>query len=174
MSQILQSGAGGPPPAAGIQTITGNVGGAVGPDGGGNVDFVGAGTVTVTGNPGTNTLTITINNSGTANAQTVGAVTVNLISLAVADSQMVTITAVINGLRDTFADAYGANVIFTVYRPAGGDVTIVGAPIINANNTSLVDISGTVDVGTETARINVIGVAAQTWNWTSVYEFLYS
>ena len=56
-------------------TITGNAGGAVGPDGVGNLDLFGSGFVDVTGNPGTNTLTITVDgtlaqdfvtNSGTA------------------------------------------------------------------------------------------------------------
>ena len=46
------------PIGAGIQTITGNAGGAVGPNLGGDVALVGAGTITVTGNPGGNSLTI--------------------------------------------------------------------------------------------------------------------
>ncbi len=58
------SGSGG----SGILTLTGNSGGAVGPDGGGNVGLVGSGTVTVTGSPGTNTLTIGV--SGTTWIQT--------------------------------------------------------------------------------------------------------
>lgn len=39
--------------------LTGNSGGAVPPDGSGNINILGAGGVLVTGNPGTNTLTIT-------------------------------------------------------------------------------------------------------------------
>lgn len=42
----------------GILTLTGNAGGAVGPDGANNVNILGSGTLTVTGNAGTNTLTI--------------------------------------------------------------------------------------------------------------------
>lgn len=38
--------------------LEGNTGGEVGPDGGGIIHVVGAGTITVTGNAGTNTLTI--------------------------------------------------------------------------------------------------------------------
>lgn len=41
-----------------VDFITGNTGGAVGPDGANNITLVGAGTITVTGNAGTNTLTI--------------------------------------------------------------------------------------------------------------------
>lgn len=53
-----------PPSGTGIQTLTGNAGAAVGPDGGGNVDILGGVSITVTGNPGTNTLTIDFTGSG--------------------------------------------------------------------------------------------------------------
>lgn len=45
---------------AGVDFLTGNVGGAVGPDGSNNINVIGTGDVTVTGNAGTNTLTISI------------------------------------------------------------------------------------------------------------------
>lgn len=41
-----------------IETVTGNSGGAVGPDIDNNLNLLGSGNVTVTGDPGTNTLTI--------------------------------------------------------------------------------------------------------------------
>jgi len=43
-----------------MNTLTGNVGGAVGPDAAHNINFVGGGGITVTGTPVTNTLTITV------------------------------------------------------------------------------------------------------------------
>jgi hypothetical protein len=58
----IQTSAGGNP----IETITGDSGGAVGPSSG-NINLVGAsGQVTVTGSPGTNTLTISLTGGGTA------------------------------------------------------------------------------------------------------------
>lgn len=45
--------------AGGLESLTGNTGGAVDPDTNGNISLVGSGGVTVTGNTGTNTLTIT-------------------------------------------------------------------------------------------------------------------
>jgi hypothetical protein len=171
MSQILQVSSSGPTPG-GILTLTGNSGGAVGPTLG-NIDVVGAGLIDVVGNPGTSTLTISLSNSAVATAITVGAVPVNIISVPVADSQMVTITAVINGIQDDFSDCWGGDAVFTVYRPTGGDVTVVGGIIANASTTSTADISGTVNIGTEMAEINVIGVAAETWNWSASYQFFY-
>src|SRR5690606_25217380 len=57
---FIATGGGGSGP---IDTITGNSGGAVGPDGANNINIVGSGSgvtsnIEVAGNPGTNTLTI--------------------------------------------------------------------------------------------------------------------
>ena len=46
-----------------VDFLVGNLGGPVGPDGSGDINIVGTGDVTVTGNPGTNTLTISIDQS---------------------------------------------------------------------------------------------------------------
>lgn len=46
-------------PIGGVATLTGNSGGAVSPTAG-NINVVGSGIVTVTGNPGTSTLTIAV------------------------------------------------------------------------------------------------------------------
>jgi len=60
MSQVITLGSGSGPITSGIQTITGNSGGAVGPDGSGNVNVIGSGNINVAGNAGTNTETITL------------------------------------------------------------------------------------------------------------------
>lgn len=57
MSQMGTYGTGATDP---ILTLTGNSGGAVGPDGSGNINVVGSGVVSTAGNPGTNTLTISV------------------------------------------------------------------------------------------------------------------
>lgn len=47
-----------------LETLTGDSGGAVPADGAGNINIVGGGTTTVTGNPGTNTLTVDVSSAG--------------------------------------------------------------------------------------------------------------
>lgn len=59
-------------PLADIETITGNSGGAVGPDGAGNIDLVGAQATTVSGDAGTNTLTITVGPDGLSISEVTG------------------------------------------------------------------------------------------------------
>lgn len=52
------------PPGSDIEVLTGNAGGPVPPNAAHNVNIVGAGGTTVTGNPATNTLTISIAAAG--------------------------------------------------------------------------------------------------------------
>ena len=58
MSQYYAGGGGGPAPGSAIETVTGNSGGAVGPDGALNINVVGTGSITIAGNAGTNTETV--------------------------------------------------------------------------------------------------------------------
>lgn len=52
-------------PGTGIETVTGNSGGPVGPDGGNNINIIGDGvTIDIVGSPGTNTLTASVIGSG--------------------------------------------------------------------------------------------------------------
>lgn len=58
MSQITRGSMGTGLPT--IETLTGNSGGAVGPDGAFNINILGSSPMSVAGNPGTNTLTISV------------------------------------------------------------------------------------------------------------------
>lgn len=64
MSQAGSFNNGNGPGSGNVRTLTGNTGGPVPPDFVGNIDILGDGGITVTGNPGTNTLTI--NDGGSA------------------------------------------------------------------------------------------------------------
>lgn len=58
MSQAGKFTSGVFPPGSVVQDLTGNTGGPVGPDGANNINIIGSGALSVAGNPGTNTLTI--------------------------------------------------------------------------------------------------------------------
>lgn len=70
MSQIYKDSAA---DVGGVLTLTGNSGGAV-PPSAGNINVVGSGSVTVSGNPGTSTLTISVTGAGTPYSDTSGTV----------------------------------------------------------------------------------------------------
>lgn len=237
MSQIGNFGSGGGG-AGTVVSLTGNAGGAVGPNIVGNINVVGAGNMTITGVPGTNTLTTTISATPTFTTvyattfdtnvaaagvtlagttlsadgtdpnininittkgtgalvydgistgfnssqwvtaqyglQTLDATVTPIVAFAVAAGQMVTCKAYINGFKSTFDQACGAEVLFTVYRPVAGNVTIVGDGVVNLTSTAAVDVTTTVDVASQEIRINVIGIAAQTWNWVASYNYFFT
>lgn len=64
MSQSGTYGVGGGGGGGDILNLTGNTGGAIAPDGGGNINIVGAGGLTVTGNAGAFSLTISSTGGG--------------------------------------------------------------------------------------------------------------
>lgn len=74
MSASSGYGGGSSPVGPVIETLTGNVGGPVGPTGN-NINIIGAGGVLVTGNPGTSTLTITVSGIATLYTEDVGTAT---------------------------------------------------------------------------------------------------
>lgn len=65
-----------------IETLTGDVGGAVSPDAAFNINILSGDFLTVTGTPLTHTLTITLDKSQFGSGQTIGAVTADIITLA--------------------------------------------------------------------------------------------
>lgn len=62
MSQVYKAAT--TPVAPGVDFLTGNSGGPVGPDGLNNINVIGSGAINVVGNPGTNTLTISTTGVG--------------------------------------------------------------------------------------------------------------
>lgn len=139
----------------------------------------GSGAINLSSTAGTNLRTIAAGYTGSnwitlqEDVQTTDATPTNLLDVPVADSQMISIKGYINGFRSTFASSIGAEVFFTVQRSAGGNVAIVGTPIVNTNTNSTADVVCIVDTGAQTAIIQVVGVAATTWNWVGTFEYMY-
>lgn len=95
-----------------------------------------------------------------------------IISLALSEGEMATVWARINGFQSDFSDALSASVLFGVRRGTGGNVTILGNPIIDViTSDGNANVTATVDTGTQTLLIQVTGVTAQTWNWASTYNY---
>lgn len=168
-SALFSSGGAGP---SGIQTITGDTGGAVGPDISGNVDLIGSGGIQVAGDPLSNTLTISFANSGTFTTTTTNEIPVPVITIAVPEGQSAIITSTIVATEATGGDSFGGTIALTVIHYTGGDATVVGVPTINSNTTSTANILGSADTGTESAVISIAGVGGQTWNWSGTYQYI--
>lgn len=109
--------------------------------------------------------------------QTADATPTAIVSIPVANSEMVSVKALVNGFQDDYTDCVGGEIMVTAYRTAASDILLVGAPIINVNYTDTVDtsdIDAVVDVGTQSLLINCIGVDGQNWNWVTTISYMYT
>lgn len=184
MSQagIASGGSGGG--GSGIQTITGNSGGAVGPDGSNNINVVGSGVVSVAGNAGTNTLTISLagtvattytENAGTATpaANNLNILGLNGISTSGAGST-VTITStngqIVTGFTVDANTPPGTN---PVVANASGIVTITGGQV--ATGTIGANVIQTNSLAANTYAIQIqrstaVGASDSTKNGVSHFD----
>lgn len=105
-----------------IETLTGDAGGAVGPDGALNIDLLGGDNITTTGNPGANSITFAVSGT-TDNTVQIGNASGSLTSLAAAtDGQLVigstgvapVVAALTPGTGIDIANAAGSITVSTV------------------------------------------------------------
>ena len=107
--------------------------------------------------------------------QTVGAVATNILTIPLANNIMATVKVYVNGFKSDYTNSLGGEICITAYRGAG-NITIAGAPFINVNyasTTDTTDVDGNVDIATQSIQIQVIGVAAQTFNWVATANIMY-
>ena len=156
---------------ADLETLTGNTGGAVSPDGANNINVVGyePSGITVVGNPGTNTLTIYNNQASVATVTTTDATPTALITTTLTTNSVITIDALVTGAKDDYSSGIGGR-ITGVARRAGGGAVLIGTPQINYVTEDagglLVVVSGNDII------VQVIGEAATTYNWSGYVQFI--
>ena len=176
MSQSGSYDDGGSPSGSVIETLTGNSGGAVGPDGAGNVDVVGAGPISVTGSPGTNTLTIDSSgglpltfteDSGSAapaadNINILGGTGISTTGAGDTVTVDAAATVALTYVEDTGSAMAAANSLNIL---GGTGVSTSGAgDTVTINATAAVPLTFTEDTGSATAalnNLNVLGDATQ-------------
>lgn len=172
MSQIARYGGGGSP-ASDVETLTGNTGGPVGPDGAFNINILGADGVVTTGNPGTNTITITQSADAytIVTGQTVGAVTADIFTLALGINNAATVQATVTGA----VSDYSASLVGRTCggaRRAGAGAILVGSPISDFSEDSAGAPTIDIVVSGNNIIVQVLGVGAQTWNWRAQVHYV--
>lgn len=168
-----------------INTITGNTGGAVGPDVLSNVDFVGTDPIAVTGNPATWTLTITVEDATTTqkgvvelatNAEAItgtdtsrpivpsslvaklGAMTANTVPYGAGTTASLSWTTAGTDGQLIIA-ATGAAPAFASLTSSGGFITFTpGANTLDLNTAGSVAVSFDGDTGTATPALGVLNI----------------
>jgi hypothetical protein len=129
-----------------IQTITGNTGGPVGPDGSGNINVVGGNNITVAGDAATNTETVSV--TGTTN---------HAVQVGNASGSLTSIPVGTNG--ELLIGATGANPAFALLTSTGGTIAFtVGPNSLNLEASGEVALTFDGDTGTAAPSGGVIKI----------------
>lgn len=149
-----------------IETLTGDVGGAVGADAAFNINLLTGTGLTSTGVPASNTITFTLDGNTEATAQTIGAVTADPIVITLgATPTTYIIEAKIIGFESTTPASCGYNLI-CVARTTGAASSIVGTQDkYVAEAAALFGCDANFVAVGNTIVVRVTGVVALTINW---------
>lgn len=111
---------------------------------------------------------------GRATVQTTDATVTTIASVSVAEDEVVTVTATVSGAIADYSAAIGGTLMIVARRAAGGNVTLVGSVTtdVEEDSGSSPTFTADVDTGTQTVRVRVTGVAAETWNWRCTFDVL--
>lgn len=176
LSSIITGGGGG---GGMLNTLTGDTGGAVGPDGGGNINVIGssASFIAVFGSPGTNTLTVANTNQLVAGITTVDAtfVPVSAIPVTVPNNSGVFVEARFLSVtqdRSRIRGGYGS----AMARRAGAGAVLLNVgdtfTYVGPKNAGFFPQARFAVVGTS-IELEVSGVLATIIDWTVVLNFFY-
>ena len=159
----------------GVDSLTGDSGGAVSQDGAGNIDILGGSSETFNldglqteGTPGSNLVTINLMNSSGGTGQTIGAVTDDLITFAMgATPRTCSFDIRASAFESTTPAGAGYNIFGTV-RTDGVSATLVGTPDVVINEeAALVAADLDLIVSGNNAIVRATGVAGLTLEWTA-------
>lgn len=156
-----------------IETLTGDTGGAVGPDGAFNINILGGAGITVNGNPGTNTLTIVEDEVVEGTGQTIGAVTDDILTIALGGTAgTYTLEARVSAFEAS-NPAYGGMWALGVVGTDGAAASLVNTDTENQSTTAPI-AAVMVDwvVSANNAILRATGVAGLTVEWAATAEYV--
>ena len=164
MSQITKIFEGSPTPS--LEKMTGDVGGAVSPDAGFNINLLSDDFLTVTGTPLTNTLTISLDNASITTGQTIGAVTNSIVNFDLgAFAGVRVVEAKVVGLTSALTAGCAFNLICGA-RTTGAAASLIGVQDkYVAEDAAIVACDANFTVAGNVLSVTVLGAAGLTINW---------
>jgi hypothetical protein len=162
MSQVIKLADGSIAP--GVEKLTGDAGGAIGPDAAFNINLLTGDGLTSTG--AGNTITFTLDGYVKGSGQTIGAVTADLITIPMgAVAGVKTVEAKVLGFESTTPAGCGYDVL-AVVRTTGAAAALVGVTSrYVAEEAALVGCDADIVVAGNNLIVRATGVAALTVNW---------
>lgn len=153
--------------SGGIQTITGDVGGAVGPDLSDNIDLQGGAHYVFTGNPGSNLITLTDNGTiaytytGDSGVATPSANNLNIVGSGIIST---------TGSGDTLTITAAGSVPVSIVVDSGGPVTPAGGvlDVLGGNNITTTGAGNTITVDVTGTTNNAVQVGNASGSLTSL------
>lgn len=158
--------------AADVEFLTGDVGGAVGVDAGNNIFLLTGAGLTSTGNPATNTITFTMDNAPSGSAQTIGAVTADVITISLgATPSTFSIEARVAAFESGTPAGAGYK-LFGAFITDGAAATLIGTvdQIVN-EDAALAAADATFVTSGNDVILRVTGVALLTIEWDANAEY---
>lgn len=151
-----------------VETLTGDTGGAVVADAAFNINLLTGDGLTSTGVAGTNTITFTLDGYTKGTGQTIGAATVDLITIALgATPTTYIVEAKIAGFEATTPAGCGYNIICTS-RTTGAASSLVGTQDkIVEEEAALVGCDVNFVVAANNLILRATGTAGLTVNWSA-------
>lgn len=103
--------------------------------------------------------------------QTTDATTQILSSILVNQAESITLSGTITAAQDDHTNMVGGNFLVCARRANGGNITLIGTPVVNVASSSAAAFTCDVDTSTQSIRIRITGVAATTYNWVCSYSY---
>lgn len=128
--------------------------------------------VTITNGAGSITISTVADGFIIATVQTVGAVTGDLFTLTLAASTSANIFANVVGTISDYSAAIGGTVNGGARRAVAGGAVLMGSPIASFSEDSAGAPDLDIVVSGNNMIVRVTGVAAQTWNWRGLIQYV--
>ncbi len=158
-----------------VDTLTGDIGGPVGPDGANNINLLTGPQLTSTGNPGTNTITFTLDNAQSGTTTTVGAVTANVITVPLgATPGVYTFDCKVAAFDAGTPSGAGYTIVGAVRTTGAAAVLIPGQAVDTFEEAAMVNADAALTVAANNARITVTGVVGLTIDWVADLQYTFS
>ncbi len=157
-----------------LNTLTGDDGIPVPPDGANNINIITGPGLTTTGNIGTNSITITLDGDTRGTTTTVGAVSANVITLALgAVPGTYTFDVKVAAFEATTPAGAGYTIVGAVRTTGAAAVLVPGQAVDTFEEAALNTASAALGVAGNNAVITVTGVVGLTIDWVadSLYTF---
>ena len=109
--------------------------------------------------------------TGQAGLQTTTSATQILASVVVNQTESITLYATITAAQSDHSNMAGGNLLICARRASGGNITLIGTPIINVESSSAATFTCDADTSSQSVRIKIIGVTSTTYNWVCTYSY---